>query len=635
MPEIRSQTRSPTAASQSGSGILQSWSGLANVYASEDAWATVGLSGGTKNSKMIWTSGYGFTVPADSTIVGIAVDLERFAGSGVYLNKAKLSLVGSSDKAVYGDWQPSSEAVLTLGGAADTWSIGTVTPAAVNSSSFGFLLAASYLFSSGSATLFVDHIPITVYYLIDTPDSVAVAIAAQGPIGPPERAPTTSVTFAAQPPAIEQAATLSVAIEAQPPVQPIEKCESMAIYFMAFAAIGPEERAATNTIRFMAQDPIPDVEKLVLASFGFASDALTAVELSETHLGFFSGVHREELATTVMAFASESIAAPQAWLSFGFAAELLTESLEPTVWGFSSDVHGESERVAGSAFGFASDAIVSPCAATLFGIMAPPLAEGPEPVLATALGFASEELADLSEALATSVIGFASSSLFELIEPQQTTSFGFTSEDMADLSEPLATAVIGFASLSLVELIEPQPETSIGFRSVHVVALEAMAIGFYSAPLVPLPDQPITTSAFGFASNRLTDLSEAMATSVIGFASSSLFELIEPQQTTSFGFTSEDLADLSEPLATSVVGFASSSLVEVIEPQIETKIGFAITHVQYVEPLTTVALAFASPSITEVDTPLDGTSLGWASREQGVGYLQSTQFVFKSAPLPR
>jgi hypothetical protein len=117
-------------------------------------------------SQQLVTSGYGFTIPAGSTIDGITVEIDRrsiVANSGVdnrvQLRDASGTLVGAN-KATATVW-PSSSAIATYGGAADTWTA-SPTDAMVNDPDFGVVLSAKA--NIANADIGVDFIRVTITY---------------------------------------------------------------------------------------------------------------------------------------------------------------------------------------------------------------------------------------------------------------------------------------------------------------------------------------------------------------------------------------------------------------------------------------------------------------------------------------
>jgi len=124
-------------------------------------------------SQLLYAYNFGFTVPADATIDGIVVEVNRrsmIAGSGkdfrVQLGKGVggAGLVGSNKADTATIW-PSTLTVATYGGPTDLWGT-TWTPAEVNDSSTDarFTVSLSCRADIQNADVAVDFIRVTVYY---------------------------------------------------------------------------------------------------------------------------------------------------------------------------------------------------------------------------------------------------------------------------------------------------------------------------------------------------------------------------------------------------------------------------------------------------------------------------------------
>jgi hypothetical protein len=111
-------------------------------------------------------TGFGFNLPAGSTISGITAEVERAASNSnsiedydVYLLKA--GAPSGNDKASTTDWT-TLDSTRTYGGSTDLWGT-TWTEAQVEASNFGLRLKARNLTTSSRAA-YVDHVEIRVYY---------------------------------------------------------------------------------------------------------------------------------------------------------------------------------------------------------------------------------------------------------------------------------------------------------------------------------------------------------------------------------------------------------------------------------------------------------------------------------------
>ena len=152
---------SPSAASGSG------WVGLTQVYSSDDFYASVGVSGSSTSTALL-VQGYGFSIPAGSSINGITVVIERKANVASYLKDYTIQLLNGSgtgvgsNKADTGTYWPTSDANKTYGSSSDTWSA-SLTDTDVNSSSFGVQIVAQNT-SISARTIYVDYVSITIDY---------------------------------------------------------------------------------------------------------------------------------------------------------------------------------------------------------------------------------------------------------------------------------------------------------------------------------------------------------------------------------------------------------------------------------------------------------------------------------------
>jgi hypothetical protein len=159
-------------------GTGTAWSTPGNVVSSNNVRATVTLAGNAQTQNLDAT-GFGFSIPAGSTIDGIRVEIERNASGSsiddedVYILKSGAAT--GTDHASSTDW-PTSDGTRTYGGSTDLWGT-TWTVAQINASNFGVRLKADSDTSS-SRTLGVDYVEIRVYYT--PPPDTSIGTAAQG-----------------------------------------------------------------------------------------------------------------------------------------------------------------------------------------------------------------------------------------------------------------------------------------------------------------------------------------------------------------------------------------------------------------------------------------------------------------------
>lgn len=160
----------PTSAVNDGTFV--DWTNPTNVYSSNDSYTTVAAAARRRvDTSALLVTGFGFTIPAGSTINGIQVDVERkksTSAAGTSCSDSLISLTkdGSSNTGSTADtnaW-PTTEAYQTFGDATDLWST-TWTVAEINDANFGFMFSAVLIGSSTTGiTASVDHVRITVHY---------------------------------------------------------------------------------------------------------------------------------------------------------------------------------------------------------------------------------------------------------------------------------------------------------------------------------------------------------------------------------------------------------------------------------------------------------------------------------------
>lgn len=142
----------------------RSWVNPTNVKVSDNVYAEVGafLSAG-EGSHYLKATGFGFAIPAESLVLGIAVAIEK-RGVGGFKDRAvrivKAGTIKETDRSKATPW-PTADERVEHGGEADLWGE-TWTAADINDAGFGCALAAVCLASTETGK--VDRITITVYY---------------------------------------------------------------------------------------------------------------------------------------------------------------------------------------------------------------------------------------------------------------------------------------------------------------------------------------------------------------------------------------------------------------------------------------------------------------------------------------
>lgn len=172
--------QSPTSASNDASVGTVSWSSTANIYLSDNNWATASLGKGAVSNYLVAT-GFDFSsIPDGAIILGITVRIERSEGGssangGIQDNEVKIIQDGSissvQNKAQSGVWWPAaaSEAYIDYGNSSDLWGLGW-TSAQIKAANFGVAVSAINVTVSkggGTETAQIDHITVTVDYSAD------------------------------------------------------------------------------------------------------------------------------------------------------------------------------------------------------------------------------------------------------------------------------------------------------------------------------------------------------------------------------------------------------------------------------------------------------------------------------------
>jgi peptidoglycan/xylan/chitin deacetylase (PgdA/CDA1 family) len=165
-PIISQGPRNSTSAVASGPD--ENWSNVNNIFTSNNGYATV-LVDGTK-SDPLQATGFGFTIPQNSFIEGITVDIERKSSSisdgGSKDFSVKLLKGGTatgSDKATSTIYT-ISDVIESHGSSVDLWGT-TWIPADINAANFGVALSVTKPNAVGNAhTVSIDQIRITVHY---------------------------------------------------------------------------------------------------------------------------------------------------------------------------------------------------------------------------------------------------------------------------------------------------------------------------------------------------------------------------------------------------------------------------------------------------------------------------------------
>lgn len=179
----------------SGSG----WTNSGNITA--DDGNTADIASTPSGSPNLIASSFGFNIPTGRTILGVEVKVERHATGNfstttfwedvVLYNGSDLG----NDKAPGGSWT-GTPTVDTIGGAADTWGA-SLTPAIVNSTSFGVRMKVAATGLESGHTAHIDYVTMRVWYSAgDVIDSQVRLRKADGTIATVQNKADTMNTWA-------------------------------------------------------------------------------------------------------------------------------------------------------------------------------------------------------------------------------------------------------------------------------------------------------------------------------------------------------------------------------------------------------------------------------------------------------
>lgn len=155
---------SPTSAANDAGAGDTAWFNPTNALSSDDSRATVTLVANT--SQILTLSGFGFSIPADHTVLGIVVEIEKASdGSTDFVDHTvrltKMSVAEGDNKADTVTLWSGTEGYVSYGGASDLWGT-TWTDTDVNDAGFGVVFRVECPDGSGLAQ--VNHVRVTVYY---------------------------------------------------------------------------------------------------------------------------------------------------------------------------------------------------------------------------------------------------------------------------------------------------------------------------------------------------------------------------------------------------------------------------------------------------------------------------------------
>jgi hypothetical protein len=161
-----------TAVNDSSYGV-EPWSTVNNIKANDNSFADNTI---LAISNYLKGTNFGFNLPTDSIILGISLDISRKAAVSspittgdrvidnvVQLLKSGVPTGANKALAALANRWPTIEAVQTYGGPNDLWGV-SWTPADINISTFGVVLAAAANRGDGLEAASVNYFSITIYY---------------------------------------------------------------------------------------------------------------------------------------------------------------------------------------------------------------------------------------------------------------------------------------------------------------------------------------------------------------------------------------------------------------------------------------------------------------------------------------
>ena len=157
--------RYPTTFGEDSSVGTVDWSGI-NISDVGDDGGLAATFSTTGVRYYLVTTNFGFTIPPNSLILGIVVEVERMETStneNLIDNSVKLVKAGAivgSEKAQAGEW-PLAMTVATYGTSTDLWGV-PWTPGEINASTFGVGFSPNKQAGGGFGQ--IDFIRITVHY---------------------------------------------------------------------------------------------------------------------------------------------------------------------------------------------------------------------------------------------------------------------------------------------------------------------------------------------------------------------------------------------------------------------------------------------------------------------------------------
>jgi hypothetical protein len=162
----QSLTKSAVISSQSGNVSWSATSGISTAIQTNDGIYLKSDLGANQSSNVLNLTGFGFNIPAFSTVSGITVTIKRRSDRTAQLVDKNIRLIVAGNQSGENEasataWT-SSDAIIKYGSTTDKWSLPTLTPAMFNANDFG--LAFQVQNGATANVAFIDYVSITVTY---------------------------------------------------------------------------------------------------------------------------------------------------------------------------------------------------------------------------------------------------------------------------------------------------------------------------------------------------------------------------------------------------------------------------------------------------------------------------------------
>jgi hypothetical protein len=145
------------------------WASTSNAASNDALYANTPTAVGTQTTNYLKATNFGFSIPTNSTINGIIVNIERKKGTGTGATDNAIRIIlsngnyGTTNKSVGEVWAGGAGSETVYGTSSDLWGE-TWTYSDINNSNFGVGLSANTSAGEGGSAASVDYFSITVHY---------------------------------------------------------------------------------------------------------------------------------------------------------------------------------------------------------------------------------------------------------------------------------------------------------------------------------------------------------------------------------------------------------------------------------------------------------------------------------------